>query len=335
MKRTGINGINTTDMFVGGLLNILGKQYTVVDYADEYTRKILAPRSQRTFAMIKPDALNNMGNIINDIYNAGFRISRARLIQVSVCAATEFYKEHKEKAFFPPLLKYVTSGPCLAMELVGENAVLKWRDILGPTDSKKAKESAPYSIRAKFGTDGTKNAAHGSDSTESAMRELDLFFPRTRGGKEAFPLRALATFTNCTCCVIKPHIVKEGSVGEVINHIFARGYKITGLQAFYMGDADAGEFYEIYKGVVAEYPDMVNQLLEGPCFALEISTDSPDTPINFREFVGPADPEIARRLRPNTLRARFGKDKIRNAIHCTDLPEDALLEVEYFFKILQ
>jgi nucleoside-diphosphate kinase len=77
---------------------------------------------------------------------------------------------------------------------------------------------------------------------------------------------------------------------------------------------------------------MVDELISGMCVALEIRAQN--APQVFREFCGPTDPEIARTLRPKTLRALFGVDKIRNAIHCTDLPDDALLEVEYFFRIL-
>ncbi|CAH2220401.1 nucleoside diphosphate kinase 7 [Pelobates cultripes] len=78
--------------------------------------------------------------------------------------------------------------------------------------------------------------------------------------------------------------------------------------------------------------EMVAELCCGPCVALEVCQT--DAPQRFREFCGPADPEIARHLRPKTLRAEFGKTKIKNAVHCTDLPEDAALEVQYFFKIL-
>jgi nucleoside-diphosphate kinase len=85
--------------------------------------------------------------------------------------------------------------------------------------------------------------------------------------------------------------------------------------------------------VVPEYNDMVSQLLEGSMLVLEVRAE--DAVASFREFVGPADPAIGRVLRPHTLRAKYGHDKIRNALHCTDLPEDGGLEVEYFFRILQ
>jgi nucleoside-diphosphate kinase len=76
-------------------------------------------------------------------------------------------------------------------------------------------------------------------------------------------------------------------------------------------------------------------LTSGIAIACEIRLETPHNAYQaFRDFCGPSDPEIARSLRPNTLRAQFGLDKIRNAVHCTDLPEDAILEVEYFFRIL-
>ncbi|XP_031430468.1 nucleoside diphosphate kinase 7 [Clupea harengus] len=101
---------------------------------------------------------------------------------------------------------------------------------------------------------------------------------------------------------------------------------------FNMDRANAEEFFEVYKGVVTEYTGMVAELCSGPCMALEIHAS--EAPRTFREFCGPADPEIARHLRPSTLRALYGKNKVHNAVHCTDLPEDSVLEVQYFFKIL-
>jgi len=96
--------------------------------------------------------------------------------------------------------------------------------------------------------------------------------------------------------------------------------------------ASAEEFLEVYKGVLPEYHDMVSQLSAGACLVMEVRQE--DAVNSFRQLVGPHDPEVAKHLRPNTLRAKHGLDRVRNAIHCTDLPEDGLLEVEYFFNIL-
>ena len=90
---------------------------------------------------------------------------------------------------------------------------------------------------------------------------------------------------------------------------------------------------EVYKGVVPEYNQIVEELTNGPCIALEVRQENVVS--SQRELCGPHDPELARTVRPKSLRAVFGKDKGKNGVHCTDLPEDGTLEVEYFFNILQ
>lgn len=91
-------------------------------------------------------------------------------------SATCFYKEHAGKGFFPNLLGAMTADVCVGLELVAPDAVPKWREFLGPTNSDVAKKTAPHSIRARFGEDGTRNACHGSDSAGSYKREADIFF---------------------------------------------------------------------------------------------------------------------------------------------------------------
>ncbi len=120
--------------------------------------------------MIKPDGLKHMGEIMVMAEEDGFAIQKVKLTRLTKLQAEDFYQEHRDRSFFEDLVGYITSGPVLAMELMRSNAVLGWRSLLGPTDATKARDSAPNSVRAKFGTDKTENAAHGSDSKESAAR---------------------------------------------------------------------------------------------------------------------------------------------------------------------
>ena len=106
------------------------------------------------------------------------------------------------------------------------------------------------------------------------------------------------------------------------------------MELFRLDRSNAGEFFEVYKGVVPEYNSMVDELTSGAFIAIEISSEGGNPVESLREFCGPADPEIARVLRPRSLRAQFGVNKVQNAIHCTDLPEDGELESNYFFNIL-
>ena len=176
-------------------------------------------------------------------------------------------------------------------------------------------------------TDEIRNSAHASDSSEAARKELELFFM-----PGIHQRRTTAVFRDCTCGIIKPSAVKAGIAGRILEKIVEANFEISALEMFHLQKGQAEEFLEVYKGVVHEYTDMVTEMVSGPLIAMEIRAQ--DAPRTFREFCGPADPELARQLRPRTLRAIFGKNKLHNAVHCTDLPEDGVLEVEYFFKIL-
>ncbi|CAB1420427.1 unnamed protein product [Pleuronectes platessa] len=328
LRRTVYDDLHQEDLFVGNRVNVLSRQLNLTDYGDLYTANKLGSKKERTLALIKPDVATKIGDVLEMIYSSNLIVTKAKMTKLTWKEAAEFYVEHHSKPIFNNLVQFATSGPVVAMELMGDEAMSTWRKLVGPTDSAVARREAPQSARAQFGTDGVKNIGHGSDSLAAAAKELEFFFPSTIGHGPA----NTALCTDCTCCIIKPHAISEGLTGKILNSISAAGFEISALQMFNVDRANAEEFYEIYKGVVTEYLSMVTQLCTGPCMVLEIhGTDAPQT---FREFCGPADPEIARHLRPGTLRALYGKDKVKNSVHCTDLPEDGVLEVQYFFKIL-
>ena len=131
---------------------------------------------ERTFGIIKPDAVakNAIGGVVDMIEQAGFRILGLRHTRLSVADAQGFYAVHKERPFFSSLVAFMTSGPVVVMALEREDAIKRYRDLMGATDAKKA---APGTIRAKYGTDIEKNAVHGSDGADTARFELSYFFP--------------------------------------------------------------------------------------------------------------------------------------------------------------
>ncbi|XP_065865405.1 probable nucleoside diphosphate kinase 5 isoform X1 [Euphorbia lathyris] len=133
---------------------------------------------EETLGMIKPDGLlgNHTEKIKKVIMESGFSIFKEIITQLDEERASKFYADHSLKGFFPNLIKYMTSGPVLAMVLKKENAVADWRTLIGPTDSHKAKTTHPQSIRAMCGLDSQKNCVHGSDSVQSAQREISFFF---------------------------------------------------------------------------------------------------------------------------------------------------------------
>lgn len=132
---------------------------------------------EQTFSIIKPNAIkkNAIGDIVSMFESNGLKIAAAKLTILSKSKAEEFYAEHKARPFFGELVSFMTSGPVLLMCLHGEGAVMKNREIMGATDPKKANVGT---VRAKFGDNVGENAVHGSDSPESAARELALFFEK-------------------------------------------------------------------------------------------------------------------------------------------------------------
>ena len=209
----------------------------------------------------------------------------------------------------------------------------------------------------------------GSDNIKKAFTECQSSTFKAKLCEDADPklmefLKQSESSANLTkgvvssLCVIKPHALP--SAASIINDILAEGFHIKAVTTKKMTLQEAKDFYEVYQGVVKEHNYLIEQILSGSVIALQIECnrdnntgkekenqtnnlqDDPRREINgnstfneFRDFVGPKDPEIAKYIRPRTLRAKYGTDRVQNAVHCTDLQEDGHLESTFFFQILQ
>lgn len=131
--------------------------------------------NERTISIIKPDAVakNAIGDIYTRFEKSGLSLVAARMIHLSKEQAEGFYAEHKERPFFNDLVSFMTSGPVMVQVLEGDGAVLKNRDLMGATNPA---EASAGTIRADFAKSIDENAVHGSDSVESAAREIAYFF---------------------------------------------------------------------------------------------------------------------------------------------------------------
>ena len=131
--------------------------------------------AERTFSIIKPDATerNLTGRVNSVIENAGLRIVAQRRIRMSRGQAEKFYEIHKERPFFGELVDFMTSGPVVVQVLEADNAVARYREVMGATNPAQA---APGTIRALFAKSVGENSVHGSDSAENAALEIDQFF---------------------------------------------------------------------------------------------------------------------------------------------------------------
>ena len=130
---------------------------------------------QRTLSMIKPDAVGKQltGTILQRFEQAGFTVVAAKMMQLTREQTEGFYAEHEGREFYEPLIEFMTSGPTMALVLQGEDIIPAYRELIGKTDPAQA---AAGTIRADFAESTRLNAVHGSDSPESAAREIAYFF---------------------------------------------------------------------------------------------------------------------------------------------------------------
>jgi nucleoside-diphosphate kinase len=128
-----------------------------------------------TLLIIKPDGVRRslIGEVLRRVEEAGLRIEEMRMETIDRATAEEQYGEHRDKPFFAELVDFITGGPVVVAKVTGDNAISVWRDLMGPTDPADA---PPGTIRGDFASVITENVVHGSDSPESAARELKLFF---------------------------------------------------------------------------------------------------------------------------------------------------------------
>ena len=132
--------------------------------------------TERTLCIVKPDAVRKraIGRILAMIEAGGLTPVAARIVKLAPGDAERFYAVHRERKFFPDLVRFMSSGPVFVGVLEGDGAIARWRELMGPTDSTKAPKGT---IRGEFGTDVEPNAVHGSDAPETARVEIGFFFP--------------------------------------------------------------------------------------------------------------------------------------------------------------
>lgn len=310
LRRIQCDNVRIEDLFIGSVINILSRQLFIVDFGDRWTAARFSREIESTILIINESGFMHLGKIISVLEGNDLAINRGKIIDKEKSGFNvSSFAEKLHKQF-------------VILELRGVNAKNIVRKLLNP--------EVPIDRPLQWDLGDLSGHCIGPTDDRTAETEINVFFPPS---KEVHCNTVI--HRNTTCCIIKPHIVREKMVGKIIQDIIAAGFFISALEVVTFNLGTASEFLDVYKGVLAEYKDMVSQLMSGPSIALEISKkNSTNIFEEFRTYVGPSDPEIARKIRPGTLRANYGQDKIKNALHCTDLPEDAKLELDYVFRIL-
>jgi nucleoside-diphosphate kinase len=273
LKRSDYPSVTAKDLYKGGVVTIYSRQLEIVDYGDEFTRKVFDGLAASTTVKVAPGHLSSMGRIIDAIQAADLNISELRLL-----------------------------ADGLALKLTGSNTNETWGELAPKINAQL--QGAVETVGDVFSTPLPKPGV-GDAATSSLL-------------------------------LVRAHAIKAGALGRIVDQVLGSGFEVVNAFMTQLSRPNAGEFLEVYKGVVPECVDWIEELVSGKVVALQLrySAQPESTVLALRELCGAHDPEIASHLHTNSLRALYGSSKVKNAVHCTDLPEDAPLEVDYFFSIL-
>jgi len=298
--------ISLDDIYIGSKFTLFSRELEVVDYGDNNTRETLQFQLQPSTVIIGNGLYQFWGRIIDKLLTSGLFIAGVRTLLLSdnmaedICDTLEVSQR---------LRGGLLAGPCLALHTQGEDGVRKLLDVC-------------QRLGGDIGFSNQNNFIFCANNGVSYQKLLSII--PSNGDT--------ATLDSCTCCIVKPHAVKAKQLGKIIDAIISQGYELSAIQSLQFDKTQANEFLEVYDGVLPTFHDHVVQLASGVSVALEIRAEDPVN--TFRVTAGPWDVQMAKELRPGTLRATFGVDDVQSAVHCTDLAVDGVSECEYCFKLM-
>ncbi|XP_050771619.1 thioredoxin domain-containing protein 3 [Gymnogyps californianus] len=267
---------------------------------------------EKTLALIRPSLLKERRHsIMQRIKDDGFKIAMQKEIILSEEQTREFYKEHENQDYFPVLLEQMTSGPTLVLALTRENAVAHWRDLLGPKTVEEAKKENPNSLRAKYAVNNIPiGQLHGSSTPDDAQKELQFFFPQEH-----------------TLALIKPAAAMKHK-DDIMQKVKDAGFTISKIKEEALTHEMATQFYKDHKGKPF-YEQLVTCMTEGPSVIMVLTKQNAVE--EWRQLMGPTDPEVAKETSPESIRAHFAQDILSNAVHGSSNREHALKSIECVF----
>ncbi|KAL3673264.1 hypothetical protein V7S43_000985 [Phytophthora oleae] len=300
LKRIRIPTVNLDNLYIGGSVTVYSRQLTVMEPANEFTRKMLQQRDDKVLFVITPSGYSQMGRIVQLIEQSGLAIRDLRMVQLqrsqlAALQATGVITDNNQQ-----------------QALLSDVSVLVEARLPTPTALEETKSRLM--------------SAGVADTVLIGTTRLEAF----REVNEA--LKTTAVLDNCTLCLIRPRIVREARAGEILDAIVTAGFEVSALKLVHLQMNEADELFQIYKGVVRQYHELLKYMTSSPCLAIEVRGE--DIVRRFREFCGPFDVQVAKTLRPDCLRTKFGRSNIYNALHCTDCPEDGVLECQFIFRSL-
>nr|KAF6319891.1 NME/NM23 family member 8 [Myotis myotis] len=268
---------------------------------------------EKTLALLRPDLFQEKKeDVLNIIKNEGFNILMQRPVVLSEEEARTLCKEYENENYYEKVIENMTSGPSLALVLVRENSLQHWKELIGPSTVGEAKRYLPNSLCVQFAMENLPiNQLYGSDSLEAAEREIQYFFP---------PQNTLA--------VIKPQAtLKQREM--IFNRIKEAGFDIIQMKEILLTKEHADKIY--YKIAQKDFYNSVLEVLsEGPSLVMILSKWNAIA--DWRRLMGPTDPSEAKFLSPNSLRAQFGINLLKNAVHGSSNATEAMQTIQNIFE---
>ncbi|XP_054420171.1 thioredoxin domain-containing protein 3 [Pteronotus mesoamericanus] len=268
---------------------------------------------ERILALLRPDLFREKKEeVLKIIQDEGFKILMQRQVVLSEEEAQTLCKEYENEDYFENILENMTSGPSLALVLLRDNGLQHWKKLIGPSTVEEAKEYLPESLCIRFATGSLPiNQLYGSDSLEAAKKEVQHFFP-----------------PQSTLALIKPHVTHEQRE-EIFDIIKEAGFDITQMKEMLLTKEQADKIY--FKIVRKDfYKDVLEVLSEGPSLVMVLTKWNAVS--EWRRLMGPTDPDEAKLLSPDSIRAKFGESILRNAAHGSSNTYDAMEAINRVFE---
>uniref|UniRef100_A0A8C3X617 Thioredoxin domain-containing protein 3 n=1 Tax=Catagonus wagneri TaxID=51154 RepID=A0A8C3X617_9CETA len=276
-------------------------------------KRMKSIKLEKILALLRPYLFyEKKEDVLNIIQEEGFKIMMQRQIVFSEEEAQTLCKEYENKDYFENLIENMTSGPSLALVLLRENCLTHWKQLIGPSTVEEAREHLPESLCTRFAMESLPiNQLYGSDSLEAAEREIQYFFPPQH-----------------TVALIKPHVSPEQRE-DILTLIKEDGFDITQVKEVLLTEDKADKVYFKIKGK-AFYKDVLEILSEGPSLVMILTKWN--AVLDWRRLMGPTDPEEARLLSPDSIRARYGRSILRNVVHGASNTQEAMETINNMFE---
>ncbi|XP_041629348.1 thioredoxin domain-containing protein 3 isoform X1 [Vulpes lagopus] len=268
---------------------------------------------EKTLALLRPRLFQEKReHVLKIIEDEGFKILMQREIVLSEEEAQTLCREYENEDYFENVIEQMTSGPSLALVLLRDCGLQHWKNLIGPSSVEKAKEHLPESLCVQFAMEDLPiNQLYGSDSLEEAEKEIQYFFP-----------------SQDTLALIKPHITHEQRE-EILKLIREAGFEITQMKEVVLNEEEAEKIYSKIKGRDF-YEDVLQVLSEGPSLIMVLTKWNAVS--DWRRLMGPTDPDEAKLLSPDSIRAHFGSSTLKNAVHGSSTVYEATETISRMFE---